>query len=315
MPLTFRPLVLLCLLALAAVPAAAQPRVGVRETVRGELTATDPTREYDAHYDSWQFTADADTTYLVRLGSSEFDAFVLAGPRSGDTCAPCGWDHDDGEGGAAVRVEAEAGATYVILASSELGGETGRYTLAVEVGVPEPEPEPAPATAAAAFDADTGSSYPRLFAFSGPESGVLEASDARDKQGVRYDPYLYWSRGNETVTFTLSSEAFAPLLRVGRYGNDCVWREVWRGEAASVGGESRLAVAFTEWGRYEVRASASGADRLGAYTISVVEEPVEEVVEDVVEEAEIILEEVVEEEGPDDEADDEDDRPPLPNIP
>lgn len=254
----------------AAVPAAAQPRLAVRETVSGELTASDPTREYEEHYDSWQFTADADTTYLVRLRSSEFDAFVLAGPRSGNTCAPCDWDNDDGEGGAAVSVVAEAGATYVILASTEVGGETGRYTVTVEVGVPEPEPEPTPDLTGAPVDADTGYSVPILFDVYGPESGVLEASDARDADGVRFDPWSYRAHGRETIIFILRSEAFAPLLRLGRYDNDGVWRETRRGEVGPVDGESRLTVAFTERGRYEVRASAAEADGIGAYTISLV---------------------------------------------
>lgn len=266
------PRLLALVLLAAAAPAAAQPTVAPRETVRSELTASDPTREHDAHYDSWQFTADADTTYLVRLRSTEFDALVLAGPRSGDTCEPCDWDGDDGEGGAAVGVEAQAGATYVILASTHVGGETGRYTLTVEVGVPEPEPGHTLHTAGPPFDTDSGYAVPILFEGYGPESGVLEASDPRDADGVRFDPWSYPARGRETTTFILRSGAFAPLLRIGRYDNCGVWRETGRGEAGSAGGESRLTVAFTEFGRYELRAGAAGADGLGEYTISLVSE-------------------------------------------
>lgn len=275
---------LLPLLLVAAAPAAAQQRIAVGETARGELSASDPEDHEGRHVDTWIFTARGGVTYAITLEAQHFDGYLWAGPQFGDGvhCSPCSED-DDGFGMPDPRIilRAEQGGTYVVRAGSYGEGETGEYTLKVReyagptiddpmAGVstdtvvaytPDALPPPEPR----AEDAE-----PPVPEAGGLTRGRLEEGDrATEGEAAYVDVWRLPGEPDHTFTITMSSDEFDTTLRVGRWmlGE---WQELAFDDDGAGGTDSRVTITVRDADQYEIHAGALNRGQEGAYLLEVV---------------------------------------------
>lgn len=109
--------------------------IALGQTVHGRFTAADPTLGDGTHYRMYRYQGEPGQQIVITLRSSDFDAFLGGGgmedgqPRLSET-------DDDGAGGTDARIVTTVGAdgVYIIGANTLMPGETGAYTLFVELG-------------------------------------------------------------------------------------------------------------------------------------------------------------------------------------
>jgi hypothetical protein len=250
-------LLLGALLAGTALPAAAQGTIRPGQTVRGELSSTDPVLADDTHYDTWRFRGQTGHVYAVTLRSDDFDAYLAVGTRVGGDCEDCESD-DDGAGDTNSRVEFRAGnGTYEIRANSLVGGETGAYTLTLEdLGEGEEEPRP---------DGDASITPIRP----GPAvQGELTEDDAQAEDDSYYDLYVYQGHAGEDVTISLSSQDFDTFLVVGRIVAG-EFEALDTNDDGPAGTDSFLRLTLPADGDYVIRANSLSGGETGAYTLRI----------------------------------------------
>lgn len=99
------------------------------QTLSGELTESDLTRDNGARYDVHEIEVDEREQLTIAMVSEEFDTYLIVrGPDGGE------WINDDFEGdrNAFVEMIAEEGGTYTIWATGFGSGDYGAYTVVVD---------------------------------------------------------------------------------------------------------------------------------------------------------------------------------------
>lgn len=92
--------------------------------------------------------------------------------------------------------------------------------------------------------------------------------------GTYYQVWTHFALAGATVTFTMESGEFDPVLRVMAWGKDGDLHELGMDDDGGEGTSSRLTVTFPEVGTYQVWAGALSPGDGGDYTISAtVDEP------------------------------------------
>jgi hypothetical protein len=241
-----------------ALPLHAQAPIRVGQTVRGELSATDPKAGDDSHYDLYTFRARQGERVTFTLRSSAFDAYLAVGRMEGGEFDQIESD-DDGAGGTDARVSItfpEAG-DYLVRANSLGEGETGAYTLTAEAGGEEEHDEDAPTPAAVATPVRVGQTV----------SGALDASDPKMADGSYFDHFSFRGRRGERVEVVMRSTAFDSHLAVGRLnGTDL---NVLESDDDGAGGnDARVRLTLPDDGEYIIRANSVSGGETGAYTIA-----------------------------------------------
>lgn len=122
------------LLALAAVPAAAQPgprTIPVGQPVTSELDASDARADDGSFYETWTFQARTGQRVVISMGG-EFDTYLTLGYMEGGEFRPLS-EGDDAlfSTDSSIEWEVRRDGTYVIRSGSFAEGETGRYVLLV----------------------------------------------------------------------------------------------------------------------------------------------------------------------------------------
>ncbi|MBU2380784.1 MAG: hypothetical protein KJ824_16635 [Alphaproteobacteria bacterium] len=121
----------MAVIAVAAGPAVAQETIRPGQTVRGELTASDPLSSDGKRYDCFQVQTQRGQTLQVDLLSSAFDSFVSVGTGGCGSMTVTANDDDSGDGlNARVTLEG-TGNVVTIRANSIIPGQTGSYQLTV----------------------------------------------------------------------------------------------------------------------------------------------------------------------------------------
>lgn len=271
---------LLALLVLIAAPAAAQQRIDVGETGRGELADGDAVDHEGRYVDTWLFQARPGVTYTITVESEEFDALLWAGPRfeGGIECHPCSED-DDGFGAPDSRIvlTTERGGPYVVRAGAYDEGQSGAYTLKVReyagpaiidsmegvstdtvvsdtlasAAAPEPAPEGDPV-----LDRNTVT------------RGTLGGGDRVADDDSFVDVWRYQAEAGETHTFTMASAEFDTFLRVGRW-RDGRFEELASDDDGAGGTDSRVRVMLPDMGEYQVHAGSFSPQQTGPYLLAV----------------------------------------------
>ena len=258
------------LLAGTALPAAAQGTIRPGQTVRGELSSSDPMLDDDTHYDIWRFRGQAGHVYGVTLRSDDFDAYLAVGSTAGGECEDCESDDDEG-GGTDSRVEfrADADGTYEIRANSLMGGETGAYTVELEDLGEGEEAEEAEETGYVDEEDAEEIEVSVTPIRAGPAvQGELTEDDAQADDDSYYDLYVYRGRAGEAVTISLSSEDFDTYLVVGRLLDGEI-EEMESNDDGPAGTDSFLRITLPEDGEYVIRANSLTGGETGAYTLRV----------------------------------------------
>lgn len=244
---------------LTAFPAAAQSAGEIRigGEASGTLAAGDgEVTEGDLLYrfDDYRFTATRGQRLEAILRAESFDAYLAVYAEGGLDAEPIATDDDGlGEGtNARLRFAAPQDGAYILRARSFHGLESGDYSLSLK--------ERGPAIAAPA---------PGPITLGAPVDGTLAAGDPEQDDGVPYDAYAFDASAGDRIAIRLASEAFDPVVVVGRTDAGGDFTELARNDDAPTGGlNSYLVFTAPATGAYVVRATPLSADPLGGYQLS-----------------------------------------------
>ncbi|MFN3670098.1 MAG: PPC domain-containing protein [Brevundimonas sp.] len=226
-------------------------------TVQGEIADGDATAADDAYrYDDYQVSVRAGQRLEAILRASAFDAYLEVF-REGETEALAGDDDGLGEGtDSRLRFAPDREGTYVLRARTLSGVEGGAYTLSLSQRRPAARP-PRPS------GIRLGQSI----------QGVLTANDPETETGQAYDAYVFRARTGDRFVMDLVSEAFDPVVRVGRMQGGAFNELAMNDDTLDTGLNSRLIFTADADGDYVIRAMPLGAGGAGAYTLSLARGP------------------------------------------
>lgn len=248
----------------SAVPALAQstdaPPVAVLEVgseVQGALTADDPVGVEDEYrYDVYRFRATAGQRLEFTLRAEDFDAYLAVYEDGLDEALAT---DDDGLGDGTdsrLRFTATKDGDYLLHARTLSGLEGGDYTLMLTERPPA-APVPEPGTIALGQTRD----------------GSLAADDAETDDGGHYDAYVFTAEAGQRFTFDLVSDAFDPVVRVGRMEGEVFTELAMNDDGPDTELNSRLIFTAPEAGPYVVRATSLSDSGVGDYKLSLSEGP------------------------------------------
>ncbi|RZJ16620.1 MAG: peptidase [Brevundimonas sp.] len=249
-----------------AAPALAQDArdLAIGADIKGELSASDPrlADDDDARYDDYRVAVRAGQRLEAVMRSSAFDAYlaVYAADANGAPEGEPRATDDDGLGegtDSRLRFTADRDGAYVLRARSLGTDGTGAYTLSL-IERPAAPPAPRPATIRVGDEV----------------KGELTSSDPEQDDGSAYDAYALSARAGQRFAIGLNSEAFDPVLRVGRAGQADVFEELAKNDDAPSGGlNSFLIFTAPDSGDYLIRATGLNATAEGDYTLTVADGP------------------------------------------
>ncbi len=237
-------------------PALAQEPLRVGAAIEGALTSEDPVAGDDAYrYDEYAVRAAAGQRLEAVLRSGDFDAYLEIRAEGADEVLA---EDDDGLGDGTdsrLRFTPDTPGVYILRARTLTGLEGGDYTLSLgERARPPRAPRPTAIRLGQTIQ------------------GELGERDPEQDDGGRYDAYAFRASAGERLVVTLDSEAFDPLVRVGRMnGRD--FDELAHNDDAGGGGlNSRLVFVAPSSGEYIIRATAL-SDSGGDYVVGLEQAP------------------------------------------
>ncbi len=247
----------LVLAAGAAQAQSAQP-LSVGATVQGAIEEGDLTQAEESYrYDDYAVTARAGQRFEAVLRSGDFDAWLEVFPADGSTEAMGSDDDGLGEGtDSRLRFTAPEAGTYILRARPLSGLEGGAYTLSLTERPPAPRaPRPSGIRLGQTLD------------------GELSARDPETDDGRPYDAFSFRARQGERFAVSLDSEAFDPVVRVGRNVDGTFVQLAENDDGPDSGLNSRLVFTAPENGEYLIRVTPLDAAGTGAYSLGLREGP------------------------------------------
>lgn len=240
----------LCAAAPVAAPVAAQEPLSVGGEVSGRLETGDLALEDGVLYDDYAVRLSAGQRLEAILRASDFDALIELYKGAGGEII----DSDDdglGEGtDSRLRFAAPADGEYILRVRPLSGAAGGDYRLSLRERAPAPEAGP-----------------PTRMATGDTVKGAISPGDPETDEGSRYDAYVFTARAGERFAISLQSEAFDPMVAVGR-GGSTPFDELARNDDAPTGGlNSYLTFTAPADGDYLIWV-APVADRDGDYTLA-----------------------------------------------
>jgi hypothetical protein len=247
-------------LVLAAGSALAQSAapLAVGATVEGAIEDGDLTEAEDSwRYDDYAITARAGQRLEAVLRSGAFDTYLEVFPPD-EAEEPLDTDDDGlGEGtDSRLRFTASEAGTYILRARPLSGLEGGAYTLSLTERPPAPRaPRPSGVRIGQTVNGD------------------LSSRDPETDDGLPYDAFSFRARQGERIAVALDSEAFDPVLRVGRAVGGAFVQLVENDDGPDTGLNSRLVFTAPDAGEYLIRVTPLTATDAGAYRLSLQEGP------------------------------------------
>ncbi|HYD28834.1 PPC domain-containing protein [Brevundimonas sp.] len=247
-------------LVLAAGPALAQSAepLAVGATVEGSIGEGDLTGGGDSYrYDDYAVRVRAGQRLEAVLRSEAFDAFLEVFPEGAADEALASDDDGLGEGtDSRLRFTATAAGTWILRARPLSGLEGGAYTLSLAERPPAPR---AP--------------RPSGIRLGQTVNGDLTARDPETDDGAPYDAFSFRARQGDRFTVALDSEAFDPVLRVGRMIDRAFVQLAENDDGPDSGLNSRLVFTAPDDGDYLIRVTPLNGAGGGAYALSLREAP------------------------------------------
>ncbi len=220
------------------------------QAVSGALDSKDATTDDGKPVDYYRFTGRSGRRYVVTMLAQSFDAYLESGSGANGVFSK-ERSNDDGGGGTNARLAwVTRGSGEVWILARGLSADTGRYTLLLE----DLGEAPPPALTIALTRGRT-------------VDGRLEEGDDEADE-TRFDLYSLEGRMGEVVVIRMDSEAFDPVVVIGR-GEGAEWHELDKDDDGGLGTNAHLEVRLPDTGRYVIRARGLGRDNTGAYTIRV----------------------------------------------
>ena len=247
-------------LVLAAGPVLAQSAepLAVGATVEGAIEESDQTASEDSYrYDDYAVTARAGQRFEAVLRSGEFDAYLEVFPPNEAEDALASDDDGLGEGtDSRLRFTAPEAGTYVLRARPLSGLDGGAYTLRLTERPPAPR---AP--------------RPSGIRLGQTVEGELSGRDPETDDGLPYDAFSFRARQGDRFAVALDSEAFDPVLRLGRSVDGAFVQLAENDDGPDSGLNSRLVFTAPENGDYLIRVTPLNVAETGRYSLSLQEGP------------------------------------------
>ena len=207
---------------------------------RGRLEKSDETLSSGEYADGYTFAGNAGQRAVVDLRSGDFDTYVFVRGPSGEQ-----FDNDDFEGDAGrslLSLDLAESGEYQVTVTSYDKGETGGYTLAIDVG---------------------GSTASTLRI---ERNGRLESGDEKLQSGEFVDSYEFEGAPGQRVAVELRSSAFDTYLIL----KDPLGEQTENDDADDSGvGHSRVDAHLTEAGTYRVLVTSYETGESGPYTLTI----------------------------------------------
>lgn len=247
-------------LVLAAGPVLAQSGqpLAVGATVEGAIEDGDLTQAEDSYrYDDYVVSARAGQRFEAILRSGAFDAYLEVFPADGTANALASDDDGLGEGAdSRLRFTAPEAGAYILRARPLSGLEGGAYTLSL---TERPPASPAP--------------RPSGIRLGQTVRGELSARDPETDDGRPYDAFSFRARQGQRFAVALDSDAFDPVVRVGRMVDGTFVQLAENDDGPDSGLNSRLVFTAPDNGDYLIRVTPLDAAGAGAYSLSLREGP------------------------------------------
>jgi len=251
----------LALAAAVAGPAFAQETrpLAPGDTIEGEIGEGDATAPEDAYrYDAYAITAVAGQRFEAVMRSDAFDTYLMVAAQGAPEEEQLASDDDGlGEGtNSRLRFTAPADGTYILQARTLTGIEGGAYSLALtERPAPKAPPEPG------------------RIAVGDTTAGEIADGDAEGEDGGLYEDWAFTGRAGDRVQIALDSEAFDPIVRIGRVVDGVFTELASNDDGPDAGLNSRLIFALPDAGEYVIRAAPLNVGASGAYSLTLSEGP------------------------------------------
>jgi hypothetical protein len=212
---------------------------------RGRLEKADDTLSSGEYADGYTFDGSPGERAVIDLRSTDFDPYVFVRAPSGEQ-----FDNDDFEGDAdraLLSLELTESGEYKVTVTSYAKGETGGYTLSIDVG--------------------TGGGLEARM----ERSGNLEPGDETLTSGELVDTYDFEGSPGQHVSIDLRSSAFDTYLIL----RDPAGEQTENDDADDGGvGHSVIESELTEAGTYRVLVTSYETGESGPYQLSIDTSPV-----------------------------------------
>ena len=242
-----------------AAPALSQDaeRLSPGQTVRGQIAEGDATAADDAYrYDEYLIRARAGQRFEVIMRADEFDAFLEVF-HQGESESLASDDDGLGEGtDSRLRFTAGRAGNYVLRARTLAGVEGGSYSLALGERPPAGRPP-----------------RPSGIRVGQTVQGALTARDPETDEGQAYDAFSFRAHAGDRFAIDLISDAFDPVVRVGRMQNGAFTELAMNDDTLETGLNSRLIFTAVDGGEYVIRATPLVAGGEGAYSLALAPGP------------------------------------------
>jgi hypothetical protein len=261
MRISLRAGLLVPVLALLASSLTAQAVLRPGTTAQGELKSGDLKLDDDTYADLWRFTGAAGQRVTVTMRSAAFDTYLVVGYYDDAGNFKSVDSDDDGAGGTDSRVVLRLArdGEFIARANTLHKGETGSYTLELEVGA-------APAAPAAAGSARAGG-YPEI-AIGQVVRGALEGGDEVLADDSFADTYRFSGAAGQRLVVTLKSPDFDAYLSIGRMDNGS-YAELEADDDGGGGTDAILELSLPATAEYVVRANTLSDGETGSYELLV----------------------------------------------
>jgi hypothetical protein len=228
--------------------------IGIGSTVSGTLTSSDPALMDRGPARVYSFQAEEGQLLVAVLRSGAFDSYLtLMRTVSGVTDVV---DYDDDSGGgsdARLRFRVPATGVYYLVAQGYSEGDTGGYSLTLEVAAPSRPATPQPIRVGETRNGTLMADGPILF---------------EGNADLPYHLYTLEARAGQQLVIALDSEDFDAFLAFGPMLGDNV--EVTDTDDDGGGGsDARLRVSIPRDGTYGIHARPLRSDETGNYSITV----------------------------------------------
>ena len=229
---------------------AAVNRIRLGQALSGALSDGDARADDDSYYDLYRFRGEAGERIVVRLGSDAFDTYVAIHRAGLSPELATNDDRAEDDTNSEVVFTLPATGEYDIWANSLARDRTGAYRLSL-----------------VRASASAGG-QPKALKFDRLTRGRLAPGDPKAGDDSYYDLYRFRGAAGQTVTVTMTSEAFNSYLSVHRKGEI---KELATNDDDPQGApHSVLAFTLPAAGEYDVWANSRDGGETGDYTIRLI---------------------------------------------
>lgn len=232
------------------------------QPAQSRLDATDLMLPDSSHFEAWYYQGRGGERITVTLRSGDFDAFVNLG-RQGAS-AVIGSDDDSGGGtDAQLTLTLEDDGVFVIIANSLGAGETGAFTLSVEVGGGDAE---IGGVQTMAQILGTPARSERRLVVGQSQVSRLTGALPRMSDDTPFEAWYFEGRAGQQLTVTMRSNDLDSYLHIGRAGDDA---SLASDDDSGGNLDAQISITLPANGLYVLIANTVGAEESGSYSIEV----------------------------------------------